>query len=67
MKHKVIKAGNSLVVVIPSSFVKSVGVRRGDEVRVQTNIAKCKVTYSFSGFQQLALPEGLLQKSHKSS
>lgn len=67
MKHKVIKTGNSLAVVIPASFVKSLGVRQGNTVRVQINISKGKVTYSFSGFQQLALPEDLLPKTNKQS
>lgn len=59
MKHKVLKAGNSLVVVIPSLFIKSVGVKKGDEVGVYTNISKGKIVYTFKGTQQLSLTENL--------
>jgi len=59
MKQKIIKTGNSLVVVIPSNFVKSTGIKKGDVVNAKTNIAKCKITYTFSGYQQLSLEEDL--------
>lgn len=37
MTQKVIKVGNSLAVVLPSSFVKKSGYKAGDEIDVDTN------------------------------
>lgn len=55
MKQKIIKAGNSLVVVIPSQFAKNMGLKKGDLVRVKGNISKGQVSYFFTGAQQLSL------------
>lgn len=57
MKKKVIKTGNSLAVTVPSSFVKAIGVRKGDEVEVRVNKEKFKVTYRFSGVCQMSIFE----------
>lgn len=55
MKQKVIRVGNSKAVVIPAGFVKSVGVKIGDEVRVKTEPERGRVTYIFKGVKQLRL------------
>jgi len=55
MKQKVIKAGNSTAVTVPSSFVKMVGVKIGDSVKVNSKPETGKVTYTFSGVHQLKL------------
>jgi len=59
MRQKIIQAGNSLMVVIPNKFVKSLGLKKGDSVKSQITISKGKITYSFSGAQQLSLAEDL--------
>ena len=55
MAQKIIKIGNSLGVTIPSFFVKAVGIKIGDEVKVSTNAEKGEVKYKFSGIQQLLI------------
>jgi len=62
MKQKVMKVGNSLGVVVPSSFVKSVGVIRGSKVEVKMIPGEGKVVYTFDGICQLPL-ESFLKKS----
>lgn len=57
MKQKVMKVGNSVVVTVPADFVRKSGIRVGDKVRVEPDIKKGKVTYKFSGVQQLSLTE----------
>lgn len=59
MKQKVIRAGNSTAVTVPAKFVKMVGVKIGDYVRVKTHPETGEVTYSFSGVHQLRLPKAL--------
>ncbi|RJR25150.1 AbrB/MazE/SpoVT family DNA-binding domain-containing protein [Candidatus Microgenomates bacterium] len=61
MTQKVIRTGNSLAVTIPSDFVKSVGIRPGDEVRLITETDKGEITYVFSGAKQLPLSENFLK------
>ena len=65
MRQRVIKSGNSLVVVIPMEFVKSVGIKRGDGVTVETCPEEAKIFYKFTGWQQLPLSDTLLKKGKK--
>jgi antitoxin component of MazEF toxin-antitoxin module len=62
MAQKVIKTGNSAAVTIPADFVKDLGIRVGDPVKVKLDPEKNKVVYSFSGTKQLLLSEGFLKK-----
>jgi len=55
MKQKIIKAGNSLAVTIPSKFVKSIGIKLGDEVKVAQKPESGKLIFTFSGIRQLSL------------
>jgi len=55
MKQKVMKTGNSLAVTIPSGFVKSSGVKKGDEVEVRIDKGKARICYQFSSFLQMSL------------
>lgn len=59
MQQKVLRAGNSVGVTVPSEFVKTVGVRVGDMVLVKTVPEKGQVIYTFSGVRQLALTNTL--------
>lgn len=61
MIQKVIRTGNSLAVTIPSVFVKSVGVRPSDQVKVEVEEDRGKITYYFSGAKQLPLSENFLK------
>ena len=57
MIQKVIRTGHSLAVTIPSGFVKSVGIRPGDSVKVMVEEDKGTMLCSFSGAKQLPLSE----------
>lgn len=59
MKQKVMKTGNSIGVTIPSQFVKSVGVKVGDEVKVKTNLSSGQVIYTFKGAKQLSIESSI--------
>lgn len=58
--QKILRTGNSLAVVIPSEFVKAIGIKAGAEVKVMTKAEKCEVLYKFSGALQLPLSQNIL-------
>jgi antitoxin component of MazEF toxin-antitoxin module len=64
-KQKIIKTGNSLAVTIPSFFVKSVGVKVGQEVEVELSPETGKMIYSFTGTKQLLLSQNFINKKRK--
>ena len=64
-KQKIIKTGNSLAVTIPSNFVRSVGVKAGQDVKVKVEPETGRVVYTFSGTKQLLLANGFLRKKRK--
>ena len=55
MSQKVMRVGNSIGVTVPSQFVKAVGVRVGDSVKVKTILETGQVIYTFKGAKQLSL------------
>ena len=55
MKQKVMKVGNSVGVTVPAKFVKSVGIRVGDIVKVKTVLETGQIIYTFKGAKQLSL------------
>lgn len=55
MKQKVFRTGNSLAVTIPCEFVKSVGVKAGDEIKVSAFKESGKLQIIFKGAHQLLL------------
>lgn len=55
MDQKVMRVGNSVGVTVPSRFVKAVGVRVGDYVKVKTILETGQVIYTFRGAKQLSL------------
>lgn len=54
-----------MAVTIPSDFVKSVGIRPGDEVKLIIETDKGEITYIFSGAKQLPLSENFLKTKRK--
>ena len=64
-KQKIIKTGNSLAVTIPASFVKTVGVKAGQIVRVKVEPESGKVTYTFSGSRQLPLSTNFAKRKRR--
>ena len=55
MQQKVIKAGNSLAVTLPSQLVQTVGIAAGDDVTVETHFETGQIVYTFKGAKQLSL------------
>ena len=53
--NNVLKTGNSLAVVIPANFVKKVGVKPGDKVKISTKPHHGEITYTFLNIRQLTL------------
>lgn len=54
---------HSLAVIIPATFVHSLGIKAGVDVNVFTNIEKGTVNLKFSGATQLPLyPKGSPKK-----
>jgi len=62
MRQKVIKTGNSLAVTIPAGFAQVVGIKAGDEVKLELKLDKAQAIYSFSGHKQLPLLENWFKK-----
>lgn len=62
MAQKILKTGNSLAVVVPADFIKNIGAKAGDNVRVFPKPEKGEVLYKFSGAMQLPLSENFLSK-----
>jgi antitoxin component of MazEF toxin-antitoxin module len=65
MKQKIIKTGNSLAVVVPSGFVNTVGIKRGQKVEVKILPESGQVVYTFSGAKQLSISNHLQVKKKK--
>ena len=62
MARKIIKTGNSAAVTIPANFIKDLGIRIGDPVKIKLDPENNKITYIFSGTKQLPLSETFLKK-----
>lgn len=65
MKQTVFRTGNSLAVVVPSDFVKLLGVKPKDRVQVLSQPEKGRVIYKFSGALQLPLSSEILKKRRR--
>lgn len=65
MSQKILKTGNSLAVVIPADFIKNIGAKAGDEVKVFPKPEKGEVLYKFSGACQLPLSKNFLTKGRR--
>lgn len=63
MSQKVMRIGNSIGVTVPSQFVKAVGVKVGDTVKVKTILETGQVIYIFQGAKQLSLNQFSPQSS----
>lgn len=61
--QKVLRTGNSLAVVIPAGFIKILGIRAHDQVRIITKPEKGKLVVEFKGSKQL--PLGISSKVDK--
>lgn len=53
--QKIIKAGNSLAITIPSRFVKAVGIKLGDDVDIAIDTDHATLKLHFQGIKQLSL------------
>ena len=61
-RQKIIKTGNSLAVTIPADFVKSIGIKAGEEVKVEVEPEKGRIICNFSGVKQLPLCQNFVKK-----
>ena len=59
MKQKIMRVGNSLGVTVPAKFVKAVGIKVGDRVRVKSKLDTGQIIYTFKGAKQLSLTNSL--------
>lgn len=64
-KQKIIRTGNSLAVTIPSTFVRSVGIKAGQEVLVEVEPETGRVISTFSGTKQLPLSQNFVKRRKK--
>jgi antitoxin component of MazEF toxin-antitoxin module len=55
LRQKIFKSGHSLLVVLPVQFVSALGIKAGDEVTVNLDEQKNKITYYFPLTRQLPL------------
>lgn len=62
MVQKVIVSGNSLAVTIPNGFVKMMGIKKGDKVRVDKRLDRGQLILRFEGARQLSLSGQVLRK-----
>lgn len=53
--QKIIKAGNSLAITLPSRLVKALGLRSGDPVQVEISLDQTQIYYRFDSPRQLTL------------
>ena len=65
MSQKILKTGNSLAVVVPADFIKNIGAKAGDDVRVFPKPEKAEILYKFSGVCQLPLSENFLSSKKR--
>ena len=65
MKQKIMQIGNSLGVTVPVDFVKAVGIKAGDMVKVKKRPETGEVIYKFSGIQQLMIASDILKRPKK--
>lgn len=65
MVQKVIKTGHSAAVTIPSNFVRSMGIKVGDNVAIETHSETGKIIYKFKGARQLLLSRDILKKQKR--
>jgi antitoxin component of MazEF toxin-antitoxin module len=54
-QSKVVTTGHSLAVVVPADFAHQLGIRAGDQVKLQFDYAKNQITYTFINTRQLPL------------
>lgn len=54
-QQKIIKAGNSLAITLPSHLVKTLGLRASDPVTVTISLDQTEISYRFDSARQLSL------------
>lgn len=53
--ENIVKTGHSLAVVVPSTFVRRLGIQPKDKVQLIIDETKGRITYVFSNRRQLPL------------
>lgn len=62
-EQKIIKAGNSLAITLPSRLVKTLGLCSGDPVKVEISLDQTSISYRFDSARQLTLAPRLKPKA----
>ena len=57
MLQKIIKVGNSYAFTIPSSFVKELGLKVGDQMHIDADSDQNKITMTKAGVERVDTPE----------
>ena len=55
MLQRIVKVGNSLAVTIPTKFAKTLGVKKGDEIKVEKKVDKNQLIIQFNGVTQMEI------------
>lgn len=59
------KIGNSLCVTVPAYFARTIGIKAGEQVKVETLPERGKVVYQFSNIKQLPLSNNFLRRRRR--
>ncbi|KKU92492.1 MAG: hypothetical protein UY21_C0001G0115 [Microgenomates group bacterium GW2011_GWA1_48_10] len=62
---KVIQSGHSLAVTIPREFVQMVGIKKGDNVKIEKRPNRGALILRFKGAQQLVIAQNVLRSPRK--
>jgi len=53
--QKIFRTGNSLAVTVPADFIRDLGIKSGDKVKLKVDKSKNRILLEFSGNRQLSL------------
>jgi len=62
-QQKIIKAGNSLAITLPSRLVRALGLRAGDPVTVGQSLDQTQIVCHFDSPRQLSLTPATLREA----
>lgn len=61
---KIIQTGHSLAVTIPKKFAKSMGLSKGDDVKIEKHPQKGELILKFIGARQLVISSAVLKEKN---
>ena len=66
MTQRVIRTGNSLAVTVPKKFARDLGIKKGDQVRVEKRPDRATLLLHFKGIQQLIISNSVFRSAKNS-